>query len=161
GTAFRTRCAKTSSSWRSTRRRSRHASWRCASPTARAISSRRPQSTLLKARDLIASPAFIVIKAADAFKDKTTTPNQFWQTDFTYLKLIGWGGFYLSSVLDDFSRYIVGWKLSTTMRAEDVAATLDLARRASALDQAMPTDRPRLLSDNGSSYMAGDLAKWL
>src|SRR6516165_3113204 len=45
---------------------------------------------LLKARDLIASPAFIVIKAADAFKDKTTAPNQLWQTDFTYLKVIGW-----------------------------------------------------------------------
>jgi putative transposase len=40
---------------------------------------------LLKARDLIASPAFIVIKAADAFKDKTTAPNELWQTDFTYL----------------------------------------------------------------------------
>jgi transposase-like protein len=35
---------------------------------------------LLKAHDLIASPAFIVIKAADAFKDKTTAPNQLWQT---------------------------------------------------------------------------------
>ena len=58
---------------------------------------------LLKARDLIASPAFIVIKAADAFKDKTTAPNQLWQTDFTYLKVIGWGWFYLSTVLDDFS----------------------------------------------------------
>ena len=63
---------------------------------------------LLKARDLIASPAFIVIKAADAFKDKTTAPNQLWQTDFTYLKVIGWGWFYLSTVLDDFSRYIRG-----------------------------------------------------
>ena len=41
---------------------------------------------LLKARDLIASPAFIVMKAADEFKDKTTAPNQLWQTDFTYLK---------------------------------------------------------------------------
>ena len=38
---------------------------------------------LLKAQDLIASPAFIVVKAADAFKDKTTAPNQLWQTDFT------------------------------------------------------------------------------
>ena len=56
---------------------------------------------LLKARDLIASPAFIVIKAADAFKDKTTAPNQLWQTDFTYLKVIGWGWFYLSTVLDE------------------------------------------------------------
>ncbi len=44
---------------------------------------------LLKAHDLIASPAFIVVKAADAFKDKTTAPNQMWQTDFTYLKVIG------------------------------------------------------------------------
>ena len=82
---------------------------------------------LLKALDLIASPAFIVIKAADEFKDKTTAPNQLWQTDFTYLKVIGWGWFYLSTVLDDFSRYIIAWKLCTTMKAEDVTATLDLA----------------------------------
>ena len=116
---------------------------------------------LLKARDLIASPAFIVIKAADAFKDKTTAPNQLWQTDFTYLKVIGWGWFYLSTVLDDFSRYIVAWKLCTNMKAEDVTATLDLALQACGLDQAKPANRPRLLSDNGSSYVAGDLAKWL
>jgi putative transposase len=99
---------------------------------------------LLKARDLIASPAFIVIKAADAFKDKTIAPNQLWQTDFTYLKVIGWGWFYLSTVLDDFSRYIVAWKLCTSMRAEDVTATLDLALRASGLDHTKPADRPRL-----------------
>jgi putative transposase len=116
---------------------------------------------LLKAHDLIASPAFIVIKAAEAFKDKTTAANQLWQTDFTYLKVIGWGWFYLSTVLDDFSRYIVAWKLCTTMKAEDVTATLDLALQASGLEQAKPADRPRLLSDNGSSYVAGDLAKWL
>jgi transposase InsO family protein len=116
---------------------------------------------LLKAHNLIASPAFIVIKASDAFKDKTTAPNQLWQTDFTYLKVIGWGWFYLSTVLDDFSRYILAWKLCTNMRAEDVTATLELALQASGLDHAKPADRPRLLSDNGSSYVAGDLAKWL
>jgi putative transposase len=44
---------------------------------------------LLKSHDLITSPAFIVVKAADEFKDKTTVPNQLWQTDFTYLKVIG------------------------------------------------------------------------
>ena len=82
---------------------------------------------LLKAHDLITSPAFIVVKAADAFKDKTTAPNQLWQTDFTHLKVIGWGWFYLSTVLDDFSRYIVAWKLCATMRAEDVTATLERA----------------------------------
>ena len=64
-------------------------------------------------------------------------------------------------MLDDFSRYIVAWKLCATMKAEDVTATLDLALRVSGLDQAAPADRPRLLSDNGSSYIAVDLAKWL
>ena len=101
---------------------------------------------LLKAHDLIASPAFIVMKAADEFKDKTTAPNQLWQTDFTYLKVIGWGWFYLSTVLDDFSRYIIAWKLCTTMKAEDVTDTLDLALEASGCDQATVVHRPRLLS---------------
>jgi putative transposase len=116
---------------------------------------------LLKARDLIASPAFIVMKAADEFKDKTTAPNQLWQTDFTYLKVIGWGWFYLSTVLDDFSRYIIAWKLCTTMKAEDVTATLEIALDASGLDKAKILHRPRLLSDNGSSYVSDDLAKWM
>ncbi len=71
---------------------------------------------LLRAHDLITSPAFIVMKAADEFTDKTTAPNQLWQTDFTYLKVIGWGWFYLSTILDDFSRYIIAWKLCTAWR---------------------------------------------
>lgn len=116
---------------------------------------------LLKAHDLITSPAFIVMKAADEFKDKTTVPNQLWQTDFTYLKVIGWGWFYLSTILDDFSRYIIAWKLCTTMKANDVTDTLDLALTASGCDQARVVHKPRLLSDNGSSYISGDLAKWL
>jgi transposase InsO family protein len=56
---------------------------------------------LLKAHDLITTPAVIVVKAADEFKDKTTAPNQLWQTDFTYLKVTGWGWYYLSTVLDE------------------------------------------------------------
>ena len=116
---------------------------------------------LLKAHDLITSPAFIVMKAANEFKDKTTAPNQLWQTDFTYLKVIGWGWFYLSTILDDFSRYIIAWKLCVTMKTEDVTDTLGLALEASGLDQANVVHRPRLLSDNGSSYVSADLAKWL
>ena len=116
---------------------------------------------ILKAHDLITSPAFIVVKAADEFKDKTTAPNQLWQTDFTYLKVTGWGWFYLSTVLDDFSRYIVAWKLCTTMKASDVTDTLTMALEASVLDGMKVAHRPRLLSDNGSSYIAGDLADWL
>ena len=89
---------------------------------------------LLKAHDLVTSPAYVVIKAADEFKDKTTAINQLWQTDFTYLKITGWGWYYLSTVLDDFSRYIVAWKLCATMCVDDVTATLDLALSASGLD---------------------------
>src|SRR5438309_11520615 len=47
------------------------------------------------------------------------------------------------------------------MKAEAVTAALDVALQASGLHEAGPTQRPRLLSDNGSSYLAGDLAKWL
>jgi len=116
---------------------------------------------LLKEQDLIASPAFVVIKAAEEFKDKTTAINQLWQTDFTYLKVIGWGWFYLSTILDDYSRYIISWKLCTTMKAGDVTDTLDVALVASGCDRATVLHKPRLLSDNGSSYVAGDLANWL
>ena len=116
---------------------------------------------LLKAHDLITSPAFIVIKAADEFRDKTTAINQLWQTDFTYLKVIGWGWLYLSTILDDFSRYIIAWKLCTTMKAGDVTDTLELALQVSGCEQANVVHKPRLLSDNGASYISGDLADWL
>ena len=97
---------------------------------------------LLRAQGLITSPAHIVMKAADAFKDKTTAPNQLWQTDFTYLKVTGWGWFYLSTILDDFSRYIVAWKLCTSMTADDVTDTLELALAAAGLDQVDALNRP-------------------
>ena len=116
---------------------------------------------LLKAHDLITSPAFIVIKAANEFKHKTTHPNEMWQTDFTYFKIIGWGWVYLSTILDDYSRYIIAWKLCTNMCASDVTDTLELALTASGCDQAHVLHKPRLLSDNGSSYVSGDLAVWL
>ncbi len=83
---------------------------------------------VLKVHDLITSSAFIVIKAASEFKDQTTAINQLWQTDFTYLKVLDWGLFYLNTILDDHSRYIISWKLCANMRAEDVTDTLDLAR---------------------------------
>jgi len=116
---------------------------------------------LLRAEGLITSPAFIVMKAAERFANPTSAINQLWQTDFTYLKVTGWGWYYLSTVLDDFSRYIVAYKLCPTMAAADVTATLNLAMQASGINQVPLDQRPRLLSDNGPSYVASELADWL
>ena len=115
---------------------------------------------ILKAHDLITSPAFIVIKAADRFEHPTTAPNQLWQTDFTYLKVIGWGWFYLSTVRDDYSRCILAWKLCTGMTAKDVSDTLEMTLRSAGLDDNSP-QRPRLLSENGPLYVSSDLSTWL
>ncbi len=116
---------------------------------------------ILKAADLITAPAHVVIKAAAEFTDKTVAINEMWQTDFTYFKIIGWGWYYLSTILDDYSRYIIAWKLCTNMRASDVTDTLEMALEASGCDQATVRHKPRLLSDNGSCYISGDLAEWL
>jgi len=116
---------------------------------------------ILKEADLITAPDYVVIKAAEEFKDKTTAINQMWHTDFTYFKIIGWGWYYLSTILDDYSRYIIAWKLCTTMRASDVTETIELALAASGCDQAVVQHKPRLLSDNGSCYISGELAEWM
>src|SRR3546814_17409981 len=99
---------------------------------------------LLKAHDLITSPAYVVIKAADRFHTPTTRVNEMWQTDFTYFKIIGWGWMYLSTVLDDYSRYIIAWRLCRPMRAEDVTDTRDLALVPSGSDKAHVRHSTRL-----------------
>jgi len=116
---------------------------------------------ILKGYDLIQSPNYIVMSAADEFKHKTRRVHELWQTDFTYLKIIGWGWYYLSTILDDYSRYIVAWKLCTGMGAEDVKDTLDLAREKAGIDTVKVRHRPRLLSDNGSCYISNELAQYL
>ncbi len=88
---------------------------------------------LLRFHGLITSPAFIVMQAADEFRDKATATNQLWQTVFTYLKVIGWGWFYLSTILDNDSRYIITWKLCTGMAVSDVKDMLNQALEAIGL----------------------------
>jgi putative transposase len=64
-------------------------------------------------------------------------------------------------VLDDFSRYIIAWKLTPTMGATDVTATLDEAIASTGVDQVKVRHRPRLLSDNGPAYVSGELRDYL
>ncbi len=113
---------------------------------------------ILKAQGLIRPPAFDLIRASDEFKDKTVRPNQMWQTDFTYFKIPGWGWYYLSTVLDDYSRFIVHWKLCSTMKSTDATQTIDEALLKSNLNK---SKMPKLLSDNGSSYIASDFNEFV
>jgi len=113
---------------------------------------------ILKEHDLVTSPAWIVLKAADQFAQPTTAINQLWQTDFTYLKVTGWGWYYLSTVMDDYSRYILAWRLCQTMSTREVTATLKAALIAAGLAK---KHRPKLLSDNGPCYISGELQDWL
>jgi putative transposase len=117
---------------------------------------------ILKGYDLIESPAFEVVQAAKKFAQPTQRVNELWQTDFTYFKLQGWGWYYLSTVLDDYSRYILAWKLTPTMAATDVQATLEAALTSAGLVRRVRVrHRPRLLSDNGPAYLSGALRAFL
>jgi transposase InsO family protein len=116
---------------------------------------------ILKSFDLVTSPNYIVISAADEFRHKTRRVHELWQTDFTWLKVTGWGWYFLSSILDDYSRYIIAWRLSSTMAAEDVTRTLDQAVEKTGVTDVRLRHRPRLLSDNGPAYVSKELRQYL
>jgi putative transposase len=113
---------------------------------------------ILKKAGLITSPAHIVMSAADEFENKTRRVNEMWQTDFTYFKIIGWGWYYLSTILDDYSRFIIAWDLRSQMTSKDVIPSLDEALRFTGLTKA---DAPNLLSDNGKCYLSQELKDFL
>jgi putative transposase len=118
---------------------------------------------LLKSRGLITTPAYRLMEAADHFYNPTTAPNQLWQTDFTarrpgYFKIKHWGWYYLSTVLDDYARYILAWELCPGMQATDVERTVQKALQASSVKTGQ---RPRILSDNGSAYVSRYLKEYL
>ena len=98
------------------------------------------------------------MKAADRFKDPPTRVNELWQTDFSYLKVVHWGWYYLTTILDDYSRYIITWELCKNMRSDDVER---IVSRALDITGLAIDERPRLLSDNGSCYVSGDLKEFL
>ena len=113
---------------------------------------------ILKERGLITSPAWILMQTADEFKDKTTYVHQQWQTDFTYFKIIGWGWYYLSTVMDDFSRYIITWDLCNNMETDDVKQSLDIAILETGVSE---DEMPRLLTDNGPCYVSNEFNNYL
>jgi transposase InsO family protein len=115
----------------------------------------------LKAHDLVTSPVYTVIDALDKFPHPTRAPNELWQTDFTYFKVVQWGWYYLSTILDDYSRFILAWRLCTGMAADDVKHTIEDAIRFTGIREPKVVHRPRLLSDNGPCYISKALGGYL
>lgn len=100
---------------------------------------------ILKSRGLITAPTHIFLSAADAFTSKTGIVHQMWQIDFTYFKILWWGWYYLSTVLDDYSRYIVYWEICSNMKVDDVEKTVGVVIVKAKL---ITKQRQGLLSDN-------------
>jgi transposase InsO family protein len=116
---------------------------------------------ILKAKNLVSSPVYTVISAKDKYENPTIRVNQLWQTDFTYFKIVHWGWYYLLTVLDDFSRYIIAWKLCKSMAADDVKDVLDMAIKRTGITHVSVYQRTRLLSDNGPCFISSSLRDYL
>ena len=116
---------------------------------------------ILKAFDLVTSPAYVVLSAKDKFESPTRRVHELWQTDFTYFKVLGWGWYYLLTVLDDYSRYIIDWKLFEGMATGDVKELLERAIAKTGVRGVPIRHRPRLLSDNGPCFIGRELEEYL
>ena len=113
---------------------------------------------ILKRAGLITSPAHIVMSAADEFENKTRRVNEMWQTDFTYFKIIGWGWYYLSTILDDYSRFIIAWDLREQMTSKDVMPSVEKALNFTGLTK---DNAPKILSDNAKCYLSVEILGFL
>jgi transposase InsO family protein len=99
--------------------------------------------------------------AGPEYKVKTKRINQQWQTDASYFKAQGWGWYYLISVLDDYSRKILAWRLQSSMDAGAFSEVVELACEATGMSEVAPEKRPRLVSDNGPSLISSEFNEYL
>jgi len=94
------------------------------------------------------------VTAGKEYHTKTTRPHQMWATDASYFRVVGWGYYYLVTVMDDYSRFILGWKLQKDMSANSLIEVVQEAVDATGMTDVPVEDRTRLLSDNGSGYVS-------
>jgi transposase InsO family protein len=92
--------------------------------------------------------------AAHEYHTKTTRPHQMWATDASYFKVVGWGYYYLVTVMDDYSRFILGWKLQKDMSANSLIEVVQEAVDATGMTDVPVEGRAKLLSDNGAGYVS-------
>jgi transposase InsO family protein len=108
---------------------------------------------ILRKSGLVKSPE-MKLMAGKEYHRKTTGPHQLWATDASYFRVVGWGYYYLVTVMDDYSRFILAWKLQTNMTAASLIEVIQLAVDATGMTEVPVEDRTSLLSDNGSGYVS-------
>jgi putative transposase len=92
--------------------------------------------------------------AAKEYHIKTKRPHQLWATDASYFRVVGWGYYYLVTVMDDYSRFILARKLQKDMSANSLIDVVQEAVDITGMTNVPLKDRTRLLSDNGAGYVS-------
>jgi putative transposase len=116
---------------------------------------------LLKARGLIKPVEVKTFPAGPEYTVKTKRPNEQWQTDATYMLAKNWGWYYLISVLDDFSRRIIAWRLQSTMTADAFSEVIERACEATSMDDVPVKQRARLVTDRGPALISQPFGDYL
>ena len=108
---------------------------------------------ILRREGLVKRPE-MRLAADKEYHRKTTGPHQMWATDASYFRVVGWGYYYLVTVMDDYSRFIIAHRLQRDMTSDSFIEVVQEAVDRTGMDQAPITDRTRLLSDNGPGYVS-------
>jgi len=116
---------------------------------------------ILKRAGLIKPAEIIGFKAAKEYRHKTKRPNELWATDCCHLRVADWGWYYLVTVMDDYSRLILGWDLKTDMAGGSLEDVVQLAVDATGMTGVPVQDRTVLLSDNGAGYISSQFNEYL
>jgi putative transposase len=101
------------------------------------------------------------VMVAKEYHTKTTRPHQMWATDASYFRVAVWGYYYLVTVMDDYSRFILGWKLQKDMSANSLIEVVQQAVDLTGMTDVPVEDRTRLLSDNGAGYVSRTFRDYL
>ena len=115
---------------------------------------------ILRRAGLVKSPK-MQLKAGKEYHRKTSGPHQMWATDASYFKVIGWGYYYMVTVMDDYSRFILAHKLQRDMTSDSFIEVVQDAVDRTGMTEVPLEDRARLLSDNGSGYVSRAFGDYL
>jgi putative transposase len=116
---------------------------------------------ILKREGLIKPAEVIGFKAGKEYHRKTKRPNELWATDCSHIKVFDWGWYYLVTVMDDYSRFILAWELKSDMAAGSLIDVVQKAVDATGMTEIRVEDRTVLLSDNGAGYVSRQFGEYL